>query len=486
MTSNDRKLHKDAIPSRGRPAPHISPRRAPAHRIETDAEAIETANRLAEEFAVEATERDRERRLPIAEVDRFSQSGLWGITVPKAYGGAGVSNVTLAEVIAIIASADASLGQIPQNYLYMVEALRLAGTEEQKHHYFNRVLDGDRFGNAFAEVGTRRPFDFQTTILPKNDKLVLNGQKFYSTGALFAHLILVVAVNEEKRPHIVFLERNTPGLTLVDDWSSFGQRTTGSGSTFLDDITIHRFQVIPHQDVFDRPTPMGPLAQIIHAAVDTGIAGSALADTIAFVRKYARPWFETDYNRATEDPHLVHALGDLVIKVGAAKALLERAGRFVDAATENPTDQTVAEASIAVAEAKALSTEVSLHVSSKLFELAGSRSTLEEFGLDRHWRNARAHTLHDPVRWKYRSDRRLFPKWRQSAAPRCALNPAPALHSRCPRHHHCGSARAGRPCRHRTVIARGDAPSRRRRQRDNRGYWREHARSVRLRHRRNH
>jgi alkylation response protein AidB-like acyl-CoA dehydrogenase len=33
--------------------------------------------------------------------------------------------------------------------------------------------------------------------------------------------------------------------------------------------------------------------------------------------------------------------------------------------------------------------------------LAGTRSTLEEYNLNRHWRNARTHTLHDPVRWKY-------------------------------------------------------------------------------------
>jgi len=98
---------------------------------------------------------------------------------------------------------------------------------------------------------------------------------------------------------------------------------------------------------------------------------------------------------------LVHSVGDLSIRVEATNALLERAGRFVDAAVGDPTEQTVAEASIAVAEAKALSTEVSLHVSNKLFELTGSRSTLQEFGLDRHWRNARTHTLHDPVRWKY-------------------------------------------------------------------------------------
>jgi alkylation response protein AidB-like acyl-CoA dehydrogenase len=36
-----------------------------------------------------------------------------------------------------------------------------------------------------------------------------------------------------------------------------------------------------------------------------------------------------------------------------------------------------------------------------LFELAGSQATLAEHNLDRHWRNARVHTLHDPVRWKY-------------------------------------------------------------------------------------
>jgi alkylation response protein AidB-like acyl-CoA dehydrogenase len=153
--------------------------------------------------------------------------------------------------------------------------------------------------------------------------------------------------------------------------------------------------------LFDRPTPMGPIAQLIHAAVDTGIARGALADTIAFTRKFARPWFETTYARGVDDPHLVHSVGDLSIKVEATNALLERAGRFVDVAVADPTEQTVAEASIAVAEAKALSTEVSLHVSNKLFELTGSRSTLQEFGLDRHWRNARTHTLHDPVRWKY-------------------------------------------------------------------------------------
>ena len=49
----------------------------------------------------------------------------------------------------------------------------------------------------------------------------------------------------------------------------------------------------------------------------------------------------------------------------------------------------------------ALSTEVSILATNKLFELAGTRATLDEYNLHRHWRNARAHTVHDPVRWKY-------------------------------------------------------------------------------------
>jgi SfnB family sulfur acquisition oxidoreductase len=398
MSSVDRKLHQQAAPKTSRPAPHIPVRRDPAHRIGSDGEAIEEARGLAGEFLAGAIERDRDRRLPIAEIDRFSQSGLWGITIPRKFGGAGVSNRTLAEVVAIISAADASIGQIPQNHYYMVEAIRLGGTEAQQGYYFERVLDGDRLGNAFTEIGTRHAVDFQTRIVGEGDIFVLSGQKFYSTGALFAHLIAVVANNEAARAHVVLLERNTPGLTLVDDWSSFGQRTTGSGSTLFDRIEVDPVQVIPHQDVFDRPTPMGPVAQIIHAAVDAGIARGALADTLDFVRKYARPWFETTFERGSEDPYIIHAAGEFAIRVNAVNALLDRAGRFVDRAAADPT---VAEASIAVAEAKALSTEVSVQVASKLFELTGARSTLEEYGLDRHWRNARTHTLHDPVRWKY-------------------------------------------------------------------------------------
>jgi SfnB family sulfur acquisition oxidoreductase len=321
--------------------------------------------------------------------------------VPKEYGGAGVSYVTLAEVTAIISAADSSLGQIPQNHFYMVEAVRLDGSEEQKRFYFGRALAGDRFGNAFCEVGTKTALDFQARVRADNGKLILNGKKFYSTGALFAHWIPVVAKDDAGKVVIVFVKQGTPGATVVDDWSSFGQRTTASGTAIFTDVEVTPFAVIPHQAAFERPTPMGAAAQLIHAAVDVGIARAALADTIRFVRQYTRPWIDSGQEHGYEDPYTIAQVGDLQVRVHAADGLLERAGRFVDQAAAAPDERSVAEASVAVAEAKALGTEVSILVTNKLFELAGTRSTLAEYNLDRHWRNARTHTLHDPVRWKY-------------------------------------------------------------------------------------
>lgn len=372
-----------------------------AHLIEGESEAIAIAHKLADRFAQEASERDLQRRLPVEEVNEFSASGLWGITVPKEYGGAFVSNVTLAEVIKIISQADPSIGQIPQNHLYMVEAIRLDGTEEQKRFFFDLVLQGKRFGNAFSEIGTKSVTDVQTRLERSSSGYLLNGRKFYSSGALLADWIPVIARNDDDKTVVAFVERGTEGLTLVDDWSSFGQRTTASGSTILENVKVPAEYVIPHYLAFERPTTMGPIAQIIQAAVDVGIAKAALRDTIYFVRNHTRPWIDSEVERGYEDPLIIYNIGNLQIQVHAAEELLRRAGEFIDRAIADLTQTSVAEASIAVAEAKALAAEVSILVTNKLFELAGTKSTLQQFNYDRHWRNARTHTLHDPARWKY-------------------------------------------------------------------------------------
>ncbi|MGL4620165.1 SfnB family sulfur acquisition oxidoreductase [Chroococcidiopsis sp.] len=370
--------------------------------IESDEQAIAVAYELAAQFVREDSERDRQKRLPIEEVKKFSQSGLWGITVPREYGGAFVSNVTLAEVVKIISEADPSLGQIPQNHLYMVEAIRLDGTEAQKRFFFDLVLQGQRFGNAFSEIGTKSVTDVRTRLERSGDEYVLNGRKFYSAGALLAHWIPVIASNDDGKTVIAFVERGAERLTLLDDWTSFGQRTTASGTTILENVKVKPEHVISHYLAFERATPMGAVAQIIQAAVDVGIAKAAVRDTIYFVRNHTRPWVDSNLEYGYEDPLSIYNLGQVQIQVHAAEALLRRAGEFIDRANESDlVEAKVVEASIAVAEAKALATEASLLATNKLFELAGTKSTLQEYNYDRHWRNARAHTLHDPVRWKY-------------------------------------------------------------------------------------
>ncbi|KPH05078.1 SfnB family sulfur acquisition oxidoreductase (plasmid) [Rhizobium acidisoli] len=373
----------------------------PAHIIKDDAEAIAVAHRLAAEFVKGSADRDRERIWPAVELDAFSQSGLWSINVPKAFGGPEVSYVTLAKVVEIISEADSSIGQISQNHLGVVAAIRTVSDKAQQELLFGEILKGTRFGNAFSEFGSKRAVDFETGFVDNGDHVVVNGRKFYSSGALLAHKVPIVALDDDGRAWYAIADRDAPGLTVIDDWSSFGQRTTLSGTVILDNVKVDKAWLVPGYKGYDKPTADGAIFQIIQVAVDTGIASAAIKETIDFVRTKSRAWVDSGLDHAWDDPYTIQAVGALQLRLHAAQALLEKAGHAIDRAVADPNSDTVAEAQVFTAEAKILSTEIAIEATNKLFELAGTRSTLAEHNLDRHWRNARTHTLHDPVRWKY-------------------------------------------------------------------------------------
>ena len=381
--------------------PAVSRPSEPAHIIKSDAEAIEIAKKLAAEMAPGAALRDRDRIWPVKELDAFSQSGLWSINVPKAFGGPEVSYATLAKVIEIVSAADSSIGQIAQNHLGVVAAIRTVSSEAQQKLLFAEVLKGTRFGNAFSEFGSKRAADFETKFVDAGEHVIVNGQKFYSSGALLAHLVPIVALDDQGRAWYAIAERDAPGLTVIDDWSSFGQRTTLSGTVILNNVKVPKTHLVPGYKGYAEPTADGAIFQIIQVAVDTGIAQAAIHETVSFVRTKSRAWVDSGVDNAWDDPYTIQAVGDLTLRLHAAQALLEKAGYAIDRAIQNPNAETVAEAQIVTAEAKILSTEIAITATNKLFELAGTRSTLAEHHLDRHWRNARTHTLHDPVRWKY-------------------------------------------------------------------------------------
>lgn len=374
----------------------------PAKVLRNDAEALQAAHELAAVARTQAAKRDQQRKLPWSEIELFTHSGLGSITIPRAYGGPQVSFQSLAEVFRIISAADPALGQIPQNQVGILQLLQGAATEPQKALLFASVLNGWRIGNAGPERGTKNTLELKARITRQGDGYVISGQKFYSTGALYAHWVAVKALNDEGRQVMAFVRRGSPGLRIVDDWSGFGQRTTASGTVLLDKVPVDAELVVDNWRIGESPNIQGAVSQLIQAAIDAGIAEAALADTIAFVRERARPWIDAKVERASDDPYVIADIGRLQLELHAAQALLSKAARVLDAVNAAPIDaEAAARASIAVAEAKVLTTEISLQASEKLFELSGSRASLAEFNLDRHWRNARVHTLHDPVRWKY-------------------------------------------------------------------------------------
>jgi SfnB family sulfur acquisition oxidoreductase len=372
-----------------------------SHVIADDTDAIAHARDLAAGFAENAATRDAGRILPHEQVAAFYHSGLGAVLVPRAYGGPEISAVTLAEIFATISAADPSLGQIPQNHTAFLELLRYSHDEAQKRKFFGLALQGASFGNALAERHGKTTKDISTRLTRQGDAYALNGQKFYATGALFSNFVPIGAVDEEGLIYRVIVPRDAPGLKIVDDWNGMGQRTTASGTVTLENVTVPADHVIHVHKFASLPNLYGPTSQLIQAAIDLGIARAAIAETIAFVKTRARPWMDSGKETAAEDPFIISNIGNLEINLHAADAMLERAGAVIDAGRNRLDETAQFEASIAVAEAKVLTTEIAIEATNKLFELGGTRSAMADLNLDRHWRNARTHTLHDPVRWKF-------------------------------------------------------------------------------------
>lgn len=371
--------------------------------LASDEEAIAAARDYADAIGPGAVERDRDRRMPFDELCQLAGTGLLGMRIPASFGGAGVSSRTVAEVFRIISRADPAIGQIPQNHIQFVDTFVRFGSPEQRALFFPEVLRGARFGNALSERGGRTARDWSTRLVRTADGgHRLNGVKYYSTGALTAQWIPVFAIDEDDEVVMAYVPRDAPGVVVDQDWNAFGQRGTFSGTTRLNDVEVDELWLVRHAFALEAPSTYGAFGQLMHAAVDVGIARAALDDGIVFLRERARPWRGADVERAADDPHIVRLVGELDVQVRAAEALLERSAVALDVADENAGDvEAVTAGRLEVAAAKAFAGDVALRVATEIFDVSGSSAADSGHGLDRHWRNARTHTLHDPARIKH-------------------------------------------------------------------------------------
>jgi SfnB family sulfur acquisition oxidoreductase len=375
-------------------------------------EALATARSVAAEIAAGAVERELTGQLPEEQLGLVADSGLLGIIVPAEHGGPDLPLSTAVEVLRILAQADSAVGQLLLAHFVISGVIRGLGDNDPAPRLYRDILAGAQLGNATVERGTRTSVERLTTISRGDDgNWVLTGKKYYATGSLGATWIAVAARIDGTDPAhgaTVFIQPGAPGVTLnLEKWSAFGQRGTASGEVVLDHVVVDDAFVIdegPDPDpVTSPPTVFGAYDQALHAAIDIGIARAALEDGARFVTTKSRPWFEANVSTAAEDPHVVRRFGELTARLYALEALLAHGSRLVDAALAAPelTRESAAEASLQVAAAKALAQEFAVEIASGIFELTGTSATDGQYALDRHWRNVRVHSLHDPARWKY-------------------------------------------------------------------------------------
>jgi alkylation response protein AidB-like acyl-CoA dehydrogenase len=374
--------------------------------------ALSVAAEIAAEIGAGAAQRELEGVLPTEQLRAVSASGLLGIIVPAEHGGPDLPQSTAVEVLRILSRADSAVGQLLLAHFVLSAAIRGLGQSEPAPGIFADVLAGAQLGNATVERGTRTSVERLTTVQRRAEGgWLLNGTKYYATGSLGAAWIAVAARipgTEPAHGATVFVRAGEAGVTLnLEKWSSFGQRGTASGEVVFDNVVVDDAFVIdegPDPDpVTADPSVLGAFDKALHAAVDIGIARAALEDGAEFVATRSRPWFEAEVDSAADEPHVVRRFGELTARLFALEALLAHGAQLVYKALAAPdvTRAAAADASLQVAAAKALAQEFAVEIASGVFELAGSSATDRGFALDRHWRNVRVHSLHDPARWKY-------------------------------------------------------------------------------------
>jgi alkylation response protein AidB-like acyl-CoA dehydrogenase len=361
------------------------------------------AQRLAEQFAATAVERDRRGGTPKVERDLLRQSGLLALSIPAELGGWNAPWSEVMSVVRTFARVDGSIGHVFGFHHLLLATARLFGQPEQWQPLFEGTVEKAWFwGNAL------NPLDPRTTLSRQGGVLSITGQKSFCSGSPDSDILIVSALRPpETRLAIAAIPTTRRGITVREDWDNMGQRQTDSGTVELENVRIEA------EELLDQPGPLGSvfaslrpcIAQLILANVYLGLAEGALDQARGYTKSSRRPWLNSGVASASEDPYVLHRYGDMWVNLESARVLTDRAGERLSEAWalgDALTPEGRGDAALSIATAKVSTTRVGLDVSSQVFDVMGARATTYGAGLDRFWRNLRTHTLHDPVDYKLR------------------------------------------------------------------------------------
>ena len=358
------------------------------------------------EIAEGSRERERHRVFPHDQVRRLNDAGFGTLRIPAESGGFGASLEQTFLLLAQLAEADANVSHIWRNHLAFVEDRLNAPRSDTNDVWIKRFLAGAFVGGGWTEANNLTLANLATTVTAEDDHWVVSGAKYYATGSLYADWLDVLGRGTDGELLTALVRADDAGVTLVDDWRGFGQRTTASGTARYDGVRADVGDVFPAADRFGYQSHFYQIAML---SVLTGITRAALRDgSSALVdRKRNYPQGLSDVPAA--DAQLLQVIGEVSADAFGAEAALSRSARTLDRVVDGllaPDDgkarQRLIDAEVAIAQAQLVIISATLRATTNVFDALGASGVSEELALDRHWRNARTLASHNPRVYKAR------------------------------------------------------------------------------------
>jgi alkylation response protein AidB-like acyl-CoA dehydrogenase len=353
-------------------------------------------------------ERERSRVFPHEQVRWLNDAGLGTVRIPKDYGGFGASLEQTFVLLADLGEADANVSHIWRNHLAFVEDRLNAPVSDTNDRWIKRFLAGAFVGGGWTEANNGTLANIATTLSAEDGHWVVSGAKFYATGSLYADWLDVIGRGDDGGLWTALVRADDPGVTLVDDWKGFGQRTTASGSARYDRVRAERGDVFP---ITERFAYQPQFYQIAMLAVLTGITRAALRDGSAALKRRGRNYPQGLAETPSEDPQLLQVIGQVSADVFATQSALEKAahsldhvaaGRLRDDLDVDSSRQLLIDADVAVTQSQLVIIAAALQATTTVFDALGASGVSEDLLLDRHWRNARTLASHNPRVYKAR------------------------------------------------------------------------------------
>lgn len=360
---------------------------------------------LLDRISVDADLRDRDRVAPFEQVSWVKQAGLGRLRVPVEDGGGGASVREFFSTLIALAEADSNVAHILRTHYWFVEQQLVAVDPDARARGIALIVADKLVGNGFSEQSTHAVgLHFDTTITPHPDGgYRLDGEKFYSTGTLYSDYTQIWARSGEHRIAGAVVPVDRAGVTVEDDWDGFGQRLTATGTTRLVDVEVTEEEFFDLGDPDDQPTGyMGAFLQLYLQAVTVGILRSVRNDAVSWVQRRSRNFSHAATGSAAEDRQVLQVVGEISADAFAAEAIVLAAADAIQAAydsvVDGAPDPALAEAAqLAAAQAKVAIDRFSYATAARLFDVGGASATQKVHNLDRHWRNARVASTHNPT-----------------------------------------------------------------------------------------